>query len=59
MVKIKEEFKWESLSIKQDTKEKFEKARFIFKLKAKKLVSQDDFINYLLNLHKLEKNNLN
>ena len=45
----------QTLQIKSDTKDDFEKQRFKLKIKEKRLVTQNEFLQILLNIRK--KNN--
>ena len=45
----------QTIQVKQDTKDRFEKVRFKLKLKEKKLVTQDKFLEILLNTYRDKK----
>ena len=51
--------KKQTIQVKQDTKDTFEKARFKLKLKDKKLVTQDKFLEILLNTYRDKKWTIN
>ena len=44
-----------TLQLKRDTKDVFERARFKLKMKEKRLITQDEFMNMILGAYKSKK----